>query len=84
MTCRELADFIMDYTTGELPSDVLAAFEGHLALCPNCRAYLSNYLDTVRLGKAAFAPDRADEDVPPSVPEDLVEAILAVRRSMNW
>ena len=79
MTCRELADFLMDYLNEDLPDDVRAAFDRHLALCPNCRTYLANYEDTIKLGKAAFAD--GDAAVPASVPEQLVKAILDARGS---
>jgi anti-sigma factor RsiW len=77
VTCREFADFIMDYTSGELPADVGTRFEEHLHICPNCLAYLASYQATVRLGRRAFDCD--DEPVPPTVPEELVKAILAAR-----
>ena len=79
MTCREFADFIADYLSGELTAASRQTFERHLKACDNCRAYLVIYQDTVRLGRRAF--DESDEDtVPGSVPERLVNAILAARR----
>ena len=77
MTCREFADFIMDYLSGELPSESRAEFEYHLSLCTNCRRYLASYQETVKLGKRAFEDD--DANVPSQVPEELVKAILAAR-----
>ena len=78
MTCREFAEFISDYLAGELPPDARAQFEGHLDVCPNCVAYLSNYRDTIALGRRAFTDD--DAALPDDVPDDLVQAILASRR----
>jgi anti-sigma factor RsiW len=79
VTCREFAQFIADYLSGELSPDVKQRFERHLAVCPNCVAYLANYRDTIALGRRAFADDEAD--VPADVPAGLVQAILASRRS---
>jgi anti-sigma factor RsiW len=79
VTCRELTDFIADYLSGELTPTSKDEFDSHLGLCPNCRQYLADYQATVRLGKKAFVDDGAD--VPADVPEDLVRAILAARRS---
>ena len=79
MTCREFADFIADYLSGELASDRRAAFEHHLRLCVNCQRYLAGYEATVKLGQRAFADD--DAAVPANVPEELVQAILAARRN---
>jgi anti-sigma factor RsiW len=79
MTCREFADFIMDYLTGELPHDERALFERHLQRCPHCPEYLKQYEDSVRAGQQAFAC--LEDDVPASVPEELVEAILAAHKS---
>lgn len=78
MTCRELNSFLMDYLSGELPSDKRAVFDEHLNSCPECVAYLRSYEETVRLGRAAFS--RPDEPVPDEVPDEVVAAILAARR----
>ena len=78
MTCREFAEFMADYLSGELLPETTAQFEHHLTVCPNCVAYLSNYRHTVMLGRRAFPND--DADVPDEVPDALVKAILASRR----
>lgn len=78
MTCREFAEFMADYLGGELPPDSRAAFDHHLRLCANCEKYLAGYKATIKLGKRAFADDEAP--VPPHVPEELVQAILATRK----
>lgn len=79
MTCREFADFIMDYLSAELPPETRAHFDHHLDICENCRRYLASYEQTVKLGRRAFEDD--DAPVPADVPQDLVQAILAARRS---
>ena len=78
MTCRELTDFLLDHVEGALPPEVASDFEEHLAECSSCRAYLGNYAATIRLGRASA--EEPDERVPPTVPEELVEAVLAARR----
>lgn len=78
MTCRELAEFIADYLSGDIPPDVREPLERHLSRCENCRHYLASYEATVALGRRAFENENAD--VPPDVPEDLVKAILASRK----
>jgi anti-sigma factor RsiW len=80
VTCREFAEFIADYLSGELSVETRAQFERHLNACSNCVAYLSNYRDTIALGRA-FADD--DGAVPGDVPDDLVKAILASRRARS-
>jgi anti-sigma factor RsiW len=78
VTCREFADFMADYLSGELPADTVARFETHLSVCENCTIYLANYRKAARLGRQVFADDEAP--VPDDVPEELVRAILASRR----
>jgi anti-sigma factor RsiW len=78
MTCRQFADFMLDYTSGDLPAAARQEFENHLSLCSNCRKYLSAYKETIRLGRRAFEDDEAE--LPPEVPDDLVAAIIAARR----
>ena len=79
MTCREFADFMADYLSGEIDADVRARFERHLELCVNCQRYLAGYRETVKLGQRAFDDDAGT--VPPDVPDDLVKAILAARKT---
>jgi len=79
VTCREFADFMMDYLGGGLAKDSLISFEDHLRACENCQKYLAGYQETVKLGKHAF--DATGTELPADVPEDLVKAILAARRS---
>jgi anti-sigma factor RsiW len=78
VTCREFADFMLDYLAGELAADVGASFERHLTRCPSCVAYLAQYRATIVAGYEAFRDD--DGEVPPDVPEELIEAILSSRR----
>ena len=77
MTCREFADFMADYLSGELPVDVRQRFDDHLSICVNCQRYLSGYAESVKLGKRAFEDEAAS--LPADVPEELVRAILASR-----
>jgi anti-sigma factor RsiW len=78
VTCRELADFLMDYLSGELPEAVRVTFEQHLARCPDCVNYLAAYKATVELNREAFASD--EENAQTTAPEDLIEAVLDARR----
>ena len=77
VTCREIADFMADYLSGEIAPELRQPFDHHLSLCVNCQRYLASYRETVSLGRRAFEDD--DAAVPAEVPEDLVKAILAAR-----
>lgn len=78
MTCRELADFLDDYISDQLPAELRKEFERHVAECRTCAAYLRSYRMTMTMGKAAY--DDAS-DVVEEIPEGLVEAILNARRA---
>ena len=78
ITCRELIGFIADYMDGVLPPDALDDFRRHIEHCVSCRAYLQSYEWTMRVGKVSVLEnDAAAEDVP----EELVEAILRLKKS---
>ena len=64
MTCRELAEFIIEYLDGELPADVRAPFERHLEACPPCECYLRQYRFTVAAGRVAFTRMRRRDSRP--------------------
>jgi hypothetical protein len=70
-TCQELIEFLGDYVAGDLPSERIAGFEKHLALCTSCVAYLSSYRETIRITQTTFSVEI--ETLPP----DLLTAILA-------
>lgn len=77
VTCREVSDFIMEYLSGELSSEVGRAFEHHLTLCADCRHYLAAYKTTVELSRQSFCDERPAVEA--GVPEELLAAILAAR-----
>jgi anti-sigma factor RsiW len=78
MTCREFIGFLMDYLSGAISEQERTTFDAHLSVCPACLSYLKTYEETVKMGKAAFAAP--EEKVPPEVPDELVQAILAARK----
>jgi anti-sigma factor RsiW len=49
MTCRELAEILLDFVTGELPPELCRRLEQHLRLCSACSAYLDSYRTTTAL-----------------------------------
>lgn len=75
-TCREIYEFLDDYHGGALDPLRNSAFERHLSLCPSCAHYVDSYRRTVELEKDAFG----EADTAPPPPE-LVDAILAIRRT---
>ena len=76
LTCRELASFLLEYVSGELPSDTRRSFEEHLAVCPNCVRYLEQYRATIEVSRSAI---EVPESTVADCPEELVKAILALR-----
>ena len=76
MTCRELVDFLSEYAADELGLTVKAEFERHLSRCPPCLAYVRSYQATVKACRASRDHVEAGD-----VPEELIQAILAARRT---
>jgi anti-sigma factor RsiW len=74
-TCREVLTFLGDYHAGDLDPMRTAAFERHLALCESCCNYLDSYRRTIVLEREAF-----DDPALQDPPQELIEAILAIRR----
>ncbi|MBX2837789.1 MAG: zf-HC2 domain-containing protein [Gammaproteobacteria bacterium] len=79
ITCREFNDFIYDYTEGLLSEKQLKLFERHMRVCPMCRNFLKTYSAAFKTG-ALFFPN-SDQQVPNSVPEDLIAAISDINDS---
>ena len=78
MNCHEFVEFVMEYLDGNLREEEQRVFEGHIGACGPCLTYLDTYRETVRLGRSVCGPNDA---LPPDVPEELVQAILAARRA---
>jgi anti-sigma factor RsiW len=78
MTCREFANFMLAYSSGEISTKARKVFERHLSVCENCREYLAQYLKAVEVGRRTFAAEDAIA-IEAGVPEKLVTAILAAR-----
>ena len=78
MKCKELAEFLFDYCSGELPAERRAHFEFHLTKCGNCHEYLVQYQMTIKAGKIACG--EMSDELPKNIPEDLVKAVLAARK----
>ena len=76
MTCRECADFLLDYVDGHLDPEARRTFDEHIARCPPCVRYLQHYTETVKACRLVGA-----DDVPTDLPDGLVAAILKARQS---
>ncbi|HEY9567163.1 MAG TPA: zf-HC2 domain-containing protein [Thalassobaculum sp.] len=79
MTCEEFEATLVDYLDGMLGPLARRQVDLHIRLCPHCRRYLRAYDRTRRLAGAALRQD--EEPALQAVPEDLVQAILAARRT---
>jgi anti-sigma factor RsiW len=73
MTCREVIEFLMSYLDGELPPEVCAEFERHLAVCSSCVAYLESYRQTIAISQSGGATTETSD--PQELPAELVAAI---------
>jgi anti-sigma factor RsiW len=78
LNCRDFVDFILAYLEKDLPPDQDAEFRRHMAACSACVTYLETYKETIDIGRMAC---EADAPVPDDVPDRLVAAILAARRT---
>jgi anti-sigma factor RsiW len=79
LTCREINEFLMDYLDGALPTAQHQTFERHVAICPDCAAYLATYRTTVAMEKQAFADDPHAATAPPELIDAILRAVNAQR-----
>jgi anti-sigma factor RsiW len=49
--CRQLANLLYEFVSGELPDDRRALLEEHLRVCPPCLVYVETYRVTIRLSQ---------------------------------
>lgn len=79
ITCREFNDFIYDYVEETLTEKQMILFTRHMRVCPMCRSFLKTYVAAYKANSYVLPYD--DIDVPDSVPQDLIDAILDVNRT---
>ncbi len=66
MTCRELAELLVDYISGELAAEQAEQVRQHLHLCRPCVTYIQTYQITIRLSR----------QLPPQpLPDDLLRRL---------
>lgn len=68
--CKALLGSLSDYIDGELPAELCAEIEKHLAGCENCRVVLNTTKRTIDLVQLPV-----EETVPPEVRERLFERL---------
>jgi anti-sigma factor RsiW len=61
MTCKELVELVTAYLEGALRGRRRRRFEGHLAACDGCTAYLAQMRETIRL-TGRLTEDRLTEE----------------------
>ena len=60
--CNDLVGLLADYVEHQLPQNVHAALERHLAACPRCVAQVKTYQSTVSLLRTV-----RDDELPPEL-----------------
>jgi anti-sigma factor RsiW len=79
MNCRDIIQFLMMYLDDELPENVKACFDMHMQMCPDCVHYMQTYQKTVEITKISCQEHSHEQCA--EIPEALVQAIIAARRS---
>jgi anti-sigma factor RsiW len=74
MNCRELAELLIDYVSGELPPDHQQLVRDHLDDCPPCLVYLQTYELTIKLTRKLPC-----QPLPPSLADRLCKALADLR-----
>ena len=67
--CQQLVELVTEYLEYGLATDERLAFERHVAICPPCRGYLSQFRRVVRTAGAL-----REDDVPEHLREGAISA----------
>ncbi len=67
--CRALVAQLNDYLDGELPAELCAELDAHLADCPDCRVVLDTLGKTVQIVRTL-------DLAPPELPADVEQRLL--------
>jgi len=74
LACSEIVELVNGYLDGELPEDLRAAVEAHMARCDGCDAVLAQFRATIRLTGAL-----TEEHLTPAQRDTLREAFRGWR-----
>lgn len=74
MTCREVAELLIDFVSGELPAEIQEHLRQHLNRCPPCVTYIETYKLTIRITR-----ELPDAPVPPSLKARLEAALRGMK-----
>ena len=78
LTCQEVDSFLYDFHEGSLSFSQQLKFKIHILMCSECRAYVKDYKNTIRLSKEGVVVQPAEK-----IPQDLMLAILKTRNEQN-
>ena len=76
--CKNLENFVVEFLDDQLPEHTKHAFLTHIKECEQCNDYLLSYKKTIDISKAAITENCSTGKT--EIPEELVEAILAVSK----
>jgi anti-sigma factor RsiW len=74
IACASGVELLMDYLEDQVPSDVRAALEAHVAGCARCVAFIASYRETPRILREATVAA-----LPADVRASLMAALRAAR-----
>ena len=77
-TCKEVAENATEFLEKAMPRRERLGIWGHLRVCPNCRAYLRQLLNTITLTRRAGT---APPPPPPPHEEDRLVAMMKAARA---
>lgn len=68
LVCQQAVELVTDYLEGALRGSARRRFERHLTGCPNCREYLAQIRETIRLAGRV-----TPEDLTPQMRDELTD-----------
>jgi anti-sigma factor RsiW len=75
ITCRQLAELLIDFVSGSLPPDHQQRVEQHLHDCPPCVTYLETYKLTIQMTRQLPC-----QPLPPALVQRLREILEEIRK----
>ncbi|MCX7701562.1 MAG: zf-HC2 domain-containing protein [Gemmataceae bacterium] len=76
--CQHALDLLLDYLSGDLPSETRSEFEIHLRDCPPCTTYVQTYRLTISMTRQL----PLDAPLPPEFEARLLE--MARKLQDSW
>lgn len=82
LSCQELVELVTDHVEGDLPPELQARVDDHLATCDGCTTVVAQWREVIRL-TGRLGHEDVDQALDPAAPATRAALQAAFRQARN-